>query len=214
MSQSPRDRDPVARYVAAHPVRKLHIGCGDNLLPGWLNADRHPFSDAVLPLDAARVFPLPDAGFDYVFSEHLIEHLEYRAGLFLLAECRRVLKPGGRIRVATPDLAFLMDLYRRDKSELQASYVEWATASFVPDAPFAADVFVINNFVRAWGHTFLYDEKVLRDSLLRAGFEDVVRCALGASSDPELCGLENESRMPPGFLRLESIVLEARRPRR
>jgi hypothetical protein len=82
---------------------------------------------------------------------------------------------------------------------------------FVPYAPYVADTFVINNFVRAWGHTFIYDEKVLRFSLEQAGFSQVDLCRLNESEDRVLQDLENEERMPVGFLRLESLTLEAKK---
>jgi predicted SAM-dependent methyltransferase len=57
--------------------------------------------------------------FDYVFSEHMIEHVSYAEGLLMLRECLRVLKPGGRIRIATPSLEVLLDLYKPSKTPIQ-----------------------------------------------------------------------------------------------
>lgn len=199
-------------YFAAHPVAKLHLGCGDHLLDGWLNTDAAPRVAGVAALDAARPLPFADASFDYVFSEHLLEHMPYPQGCAMLAECRRVLKPGGVMRLATPDLAFLVDLYRPDKSELQLAYLAWSKQCFLPWAPSADDTFVINNAVRDWGHCFIYDEKVLRHALAQAGFSAVVRCRLMASTVAALAGLENEARTPPGLLALETMVFEAVRP--
>ena len=72
-------------------------------------------------------------------------------------------------------------------------------------------MFVINNFVRDWGHLFIYDEKILRFSLEQAGFSNVIRCELNTSADEGLRDLEFEPRLPPGFLRLETMTLEATR---
>ncbi len=206
------DRRLVAGYLRAHATRKLHIGCGGNLHPGWLNSDLFPKSDAILHLDATRPFPLPDASFDYIFSEHMIEHVPYGAGHAMLRECMRVLKPGGRLRISTPDLRFLVDLCGSRPSAVQAEYIEWATRSFVPGAPYSDAVFVVNNFVRDWGHTFVYDEPTLRRSMERAGFRDVTACELGSSRDPNLHGLEHATRIPLRFLALESMTLEATKP--
>jgi hypothetical protein len=46
----------------------------------------------------------------------------------------------------------------------------------------------------------------------RAGFTDIVRGHVGTSDSPIFVGLENDKRMPDGFLDRESIVLEARKP--
>lgn len=206
------DRRLVSTYLTKHVVKKLHVGCGQNLLPGWLNSDYSPDSRSILRLDATKRFPFAAETFDYVFSEHMIEHISHRDGLHMLCECFRVLVPGGKIRVSTPDLQFLLDLYRDRTSQLRRDYVCWATEQFIADAPSATPAFVINNFVRAWGHVFIYDEPTLRRSLQDSGFRGVVRCALNSSSDPELANLENERRMPEGFLRLESMTFEATKP--
>jgi len=68
---------------------------------------------------------------------------------------------------------------------------------------------VVNNLFRAWGHQHSHDEAGLRGELARAGFHDIRRHELAQSDDTELAGLEHEERMPPGFPRLETIVLEA-----
>jgi predicted SAM-dependent methyltransferase len=210
--QNPGERNNMAvieAYLAAHEIRKLHIGCGSNRLEGWLNSDYFPKAEGVLHLDATARFPIGDAELDYIFSEHMIEHVSYAEGISMLCECHRVLRPNGIIRISTPDLQFLMDLYRDDKSELQKEYIKWATEKFIKDAPYCDDVFVINNFFRDWGHLFIYDEKTLRRSLETSGFVNIIRCGLNESSDDVLKNLENDKRMPEGFLALESFTLEA-----
>jgi hypothetical protein len=108
----------------------------------------------------------------------------------------------------TPDLKFLIELYSDDKTTVQSAYIKWSKESFAPWATEATDTFVINNFVRDWGHCFIYDEKTLRESLQDADFRLVVRCALQQSTTPELRNLEHEARMPIDFLRLETMTLE------
>ena len=206
------DRNIIDDYFKEHGIRKLHIGCGPNVLHGWLNSDYYPQSAQILHLDATEPFPFKNDEFDYVFSEHMIEHITYSQGSHMLAECHRVLKPTGKVRIATPDLSFLIDLYGSDKSDLQKDYIKWATNRFISTAPYYEDTFVINNFVRDWGHKFIYDEKTLRYSLEKAGFTGIVKRYLSDNEDHELRDLENEGRMPPGFLRLESIVLEGTKP--
>jgi predicted SAM-dependent methyltransferase len=202
------DRDIAYRYLAQSKEPKLHIGCGQHVLPDWLNTDRSPNSVEIMHIDATRPLAFKAETFDFVFTEHLIEHLPYRTGLELLAECRRVLKPAGKIRISTPNLAFLIDLARADKSDLQREYIKWACRTFVPGAPEDNETFAINNFVRGWGHTFIYDEKTLSRAMKEAGFKEVIKFDLQQSGDVALRNLENEGRMPPGFLALETLTLE------
>jgi predicted SAM-dependent methyltransferase len=195
-------------YFAEREIKKLHIGCGGNILGDWLNSDFFPHSDRIVHLDATDSFPFSNETFDYIFSEHMIEHISYSNGLAMLSECHRVLRNNRKIRISTPNLKFLIDLYTDDKSEAQREYIKWATDTFIKSAPYYDDTFVINNFVRDWGHLFIYDEKTLRSSLEKAGFTKIIRCDLNESEDESFRNLENEKRMPKGFLKLESVILE------
>ena len=65
----------------------------------------------VYQLDVTKPFPFQSGIFDAVFSERMIEHIPYLAGRSTLQECFRVLKAGGMIRISTPNLHFLIDLY-------------------------------------------------------------------------------------------------------
>lgn len=224
----------ISRYFLDHDVRKLHIGCGENVLDGWLNTDVFWWGRRnVRYLDAASRFPFGDEyRFDYVFSEHQIEHFPLSIGLAMLEECFRILKPGGKIRITTPDLRFLIGICREDKSAIEKEYVDWtvnrsalpprsaiereyadwvANRSALPPRlrSVPSDAFVVNRFMRSWGHQFIYDEKTLSLALLSAGFSDVTRCALNESGDDALRGIEHESRLPRGCLALESMTLEA-----
>lgn len=202
------DNNLKKEYFSKEKVKKLHVGCGDIILKGWLNADYYPKSDKILYLDATKRFPFNNDEFDYIFCEHMIEHIAYTEGMIMLSECFRILKSGGKLRISTPDLQFLIGLYSNDKSNLQCDYIKWAIDTFIRYSPCYQDTFVINNFVRDWGHKFIYDEKVLRASLEKLGFTNITRCELNDSASEELRNLENESRMPDGFLGLESMVLE------
>jgi predicted SAM-dependent methyltransferase len=206
------DRKLARQYLGSSTVRKLHIGCGTHLLIGWLNSDFLPSCPKILHLDATQPFPFEDGTFDYIFTEHMIEHISYQAGQNMLRECRRVLNENGRIRISTPTLSFLFDLYQGRKSGLQIDYIKWAM-QLVEDDVEENVVFIINNFMRNWGHTFIYDEDTLRQAMTEAGFVSIVRCSLQESEHLAFRNIENESRMPPGLLRLESVTLEARKSR-
>jgi predicted SAM-dependent methyltransferase len=205
------DRQVLNTYLDRHEIRKLQIGSGFNILDGWLNSDYQPIPTDLFRLDATKTFPIGDNEFDYIFSEHIIEHIEYAEGLSMLSECFRILRQNGTIRVSTPNLPFLLDLYRQDKSPQQIAYIKWATDNFIPGTDYYDDVFVINNYVRDWGHRFIYDEKTLRASLEKAGFTNITRCNLNQSQEEAFRNLENEARLPAGFLQMESLTLEGKR---
>jgi predicted SAM-dependent methyltransferase len=203
----------IGAYLRTHSVRKLHLGAGENVLSGWLNTDASGWRlEDVVYLDARKPFPFPDASFDAVFSEHMLEHLTYGEGQACLRECLRVLRPGGRIRVSTPALDRLAHLYDAEPTDLQQRYMRWAVDTLGADGGAYLPGFVVNNFVRAWGHRFIYDEQTLRHALTTTGFVAVERREVGEGGSPELTGLERHLAETPEFNEYETLVLEARRP--
>jgi predicted SAM-dependent methyltransferase len=207
-----RDQRYIRNYLATHPIAKLQIGAGHNLRAGWLNTNWYPNTNAAVLLDATNPFPLSDASFDYVHSEHVIEHLPEPGGANLIRETFRILKPGGKFRMATPDINFLFRLMKTDLGELEQRYIRWAgVPTHGSNGP--TPLSVVNKFVREWGHLFIYDEPTLAASMRAAGFTDIKTFNILESDDPELEGLENAARMEDGFLQLETMTLEGTKPR-
>lgn len=208
-----------SRLTKAHlldqPDLKLHLGCGENILPGWVNSDLFPDSNEVLHLDASLKFPFEDDVCSCVFSEHMIEHIPYAAATNMVAESFRVLRAGGIFRVSTPDIRFLIELFNNQITKQQEPYIEFEIER--NDAVVRKEegpTFALNHFVRAWGHMFIHSEETLRAIIERAGFANIEKRTLNDSPVPELRELEHESRMPEGFLQLQSITLEATKPRK
>jgi len=210
----------IDEYLSTHAVRKLHLGAGPALIEGWLNTDINPRSPQVAFLDATKPFPLADASFDYAYSEHMIEHVPWSDGLRMLRECRRVLRPGGRVRIATPDLEVFLGLYGHESDPPRGRYVRWVTERYLGgDGAARAEgegraSLVINNVFRDWGHQFLYDAELLGTALRVAGFAGARRVRAGESDDPNLRGIESHGRVvhDEEMAAFETLVLEAERP--
>jgi predicted SAM-dependent methyltransferase len=202
----------IRQYFKTHPIAKLQVGAGFNVLEGWLCTDLHPSHDSAVFLDATRPFPFADRSFDYVYSEHMIEHVCWKDGLFMLRECRRVLKPGGKIRVATPDLKVLLDLYAGKGGPMGEQYIHWVTDKFLDGVPDYKPQFVINNAFDNWGHRFLYDAEVLTLALQQARFDAIRQVRTGESDDPQLRGLESHGKYieDDRMADFETMVFEAR----
>lgn len=210
------DRRLIATHLSTADVPRLHLGCGTRALDGWLNSDFSPRSANAIRVDATKPFPFDDSTFEYVYSEHMIEHLARRDTERLLGEINRVLKPGGRVRVSTPDLDRLIALFRPADQHTtdERRYIELIATHSVTDIdPAAATaVHVLNNNMRDWGHQFLFDFDTLRDAMVAAGLTSIERFELQQSDDPMLAGLANETRMPPGLVAFETMTLEATAP--
>ena len=207
----------IRRYLAEHKMPKLQIGAGPTPRPGWLNSDLDPAQHGTIFLDATKPLPFADETFEYVYLEHMIEHVPYDAACSMLGECLRVLRPSGKIRVATPDLERLVRLYedRRDLAPDQAAYVDWTGRRWCGEDR-AQPVFIVNLLFRNWRHQFLFDEETLRSAMFGAGFNHVRRCQVGESDDAQLRDLEEHGRVigNEAANEFETLVVEAERPRR
>lgn len=206
------DQRRIDSYLAGAAEPKLQFGCGLNPRPGWLNTDYFPDDPALIHLDLTRRFPLPSDCAALVFSEHVIEHLTLAGAINMLRESFRVLRPGGRIRVSTPSLAALLDIYQRPDEPLHRAYLDWHAATWLAKAEVVTPAIILNDFARNWGHLLIHDAETLRTLIARAGFIDIRACALQQSDDERLANLENDTRMPAGLLALHTMTFEAVKP--
>lgn len=160
-------------------TRRLHLACGGNLMDGWANIDLEGPA-RVIKLDLTAPLPVGSDTMDRIYSEHFIEHIERSAAERLLAECHRALRPGGVLRISTPDLRFITEQYRSGRLD------EWHDVNWHPDSPCR----LLNDSMRLWGHHFLYDEAELRAVFARAGFSEVATRGWRQSPHADLAGLE------------------------
>ncbi|MCG6872321.1 MAG: methyltransferase domain-containing protein [Gammaproteobacteria bacterium] len=88
------------------PVR-LNLGCGDKLLAGYVNVDAVAQRAGARPdvrCDLRRLEPFADDSVDEILAVHVVEHFWRWEVEAVLAEWRRVLRPGGRLVLECPDL--------------------------------------------------------------------------------------------------------------
>jgi len=194
ITQPGRRSKIIKSYLSSNEIRKLQLGAGPTFIDGWLSTDITPESDHVVYLDTTKPFSFDEKTFDYVYSEHIIEHISWHEGLLMLKECRRVLKPGGTIRIATPDLEVLIGLYSRNLDPLNERYINWITNRFLTGIHVYKASFVINNAFRNWGHQFLYDGELMEMAMQEAGFTNIKRCIPGESDDENLRGIESHGK--------------------
>ena len=207
------------RYIATHSIRKLHVGCGGNIFETWLNTDLEGNNKNIVTLDVAKPFPIPPATFDYIYSEHLIEHLSFSQQVNYLKESFRILRTGGRVRIATPDFEFLMKLGQEQKTDFQKVYLDWNARTFLKNIPGElvhgsdAHVYVINNYFRDWGHQLIHGKSSLANLLKFCGFSQLKFQNVGKSDDPQLTTLEHHGAMiTESYNEFETMVIEGVKP--
>jgi predicted SAM-dependent methyltransferase len=195
---------------------KVTLGTGTNVRPGWINTDYEPLSKEVLYVDATKRLPFPERFVDYFHTEHMIEHIPLHSTQFILSECYRTLKPGGKIRIATPDIMKLSRLLTDPNALDVVEYTKWALEHVPPkveDSTPLTPCMVFNNFMRNWGHQFIFDEPTLKGLLIKAGFASVRRCEINESDDPNLANQEmRQVAIGDAANNFETIVIEATKP--
>ncbi len=204
----------LAKYLLTNKVKKLQLGCGLNPIEGFFNTDIN-IIDGVYYVDECQPLPFGAETFHYVFLEHNFEHLSYQEGRALLRECYRILKPNGVLRLTTPCLEFLLDIYQHPETGLHQTYMKWHFEKFAPEMyeDFKEELppaLLISNFLRLWGHKCIYDHTTIKRCLDVAGFKDVKFCEVCKSEHPELQNLEHHQNViPVQFNALETMCLEA-----
>lgn len=158
---------------------RLHLGCGSNVIRGWTNLDLEP-GPGVVRHDLTRPLPFASGCAEFIFSEHFIEHIARPQAHALLRECHRVLRPGGILRLSTPDLRVLVAEYIKQRT------TEWMDVGWLPLSPCQ----MFNEGMRLWGHQFVYDLDELAGLLFECGFREVVKVPWRQSAHGPLQGLE------------------------
>jgi predicted SAM-dependent methyltransferase len=152
--------------------------------------------------DAARRIPHAGGTVEAIYTSHMLEHLDRAEARAFLAECRRVLKPGGILRLAVPDLRNAAYQYLR----LGDADGFLRHLQFDLDKPRGPVARLRRLLGGGRGHHWMYD----RDSLLAlveaAGFVEVGPVAEGRTRIADPGGLDLNER------EADSLCLEARRP--
>jgi predicted SAM-dependent methyltransferase len=208
---------------------RLNLGCGTTAPAGWVNIDRSPgllvarhpalrsFAKRINVLrgpqawvewpknivrhDITKALPFQTESVDYVYSSHALEHLARQDAVNLIAECRRVLRPGGVLRLALPDLRALIEEYLQDPDPKAADRFMEGSGLGLLRRPRGAERAI--ELVSGARHRWMYDTSSLRSLCQEQGFHPVVSCTFRQGEVPDLAEVEH---------REDSLFLEATVP--
>lgn len=197
-----KSRAGKALASAPRPI-KLEIG-GIEDRPGWVVTNVGAVTRNYL--DCTARWPLEDGACSHVFSDNVIEHITLAQGRTMMAEAFRCLRPGGHIRLVTPDIRGHVELYLAGREALSSPEAEhYRSAGLVVEHPIDLVRIPIGSFGHHTG--YVYDFETLEAELTRVGFTDVTRVELGDSVHPEFRG--HDQRKSEGGAQ---IAVEATKP--
>jgi predicted SAM-dependent methyltransferase len=197
-----RDRRWIEAWAERRDLR-INLGSSDQHVEGWISADiTRDLEGRCLRMDATAPWPFASGTAMAIATEHMIEHIDPDAVPGVLAEAFRVLRPGGMLRISTPNLRRICEAYvTKDDAILDAHRAHGYRARTHAD--------LVNNYLHAYGHVHVYDIESLRLLLEDAGFVDIREAAFGRSEHPELRGID---RHDPGPLHDLVVWVDAVKP--
>jgi predicted SAM-dependent methyltransferase len=108
-------------------VQFLNVACGDHFIlnSSWENIDFAPKCKEIKQGNVLKGLPYKENTFEIVYSSHLVEHISRKDILNFLIECRRVLKPGGLIRLVLPDFEKIAREYLKNVEQGKLLFSEF-----------------------------------------------------------------------------------------
>lgn len=192
-----------AAQACGEPVR-IVIGAGKKPRHGWINTDIVWQVPAYL--DATRRWPVPDGSIDLIFGDDVIEHVTLVQARELFRHALAALKPGGILRLATPDVEAVARQYLENGELARLGMERNRERGKEFDHPVQLLTQVYVGAKHYLG--FIYDWASLSAELRAAGFE-VRRAPSGKSEHADLVGLE--VRTHPAE-RATTLVVEGIKP--
>ena len=245
-SIAPAERATRDMSMNLNKIDRLNLGCGPNAPAGWLNVDgswnawlsNHTYLRKTLkafgvisknspgaewnvrPLvhDLTKPLPFKENSVAVIYGAHVLEHLYLADAQRLLAECLRVLRPGGVIRMVVPDLRSMVASYLKSKNGESPPPAERVSAAdklnemlgFRSPAPPKGNP--LFKFYYLWKdfhhHKWMYDSDSLIRYMENAGFTAVSEKAYLQSEIPGIDEVEEAGRVLDGA----GICVEGRKP--
>lgn len=203
-----RNRHFQLSSTACRTRNYLDVGCGPKLHAQFVNLDYLWRPGIDVCWDVTRGLPFRDGRFQGIFSEHCLEHFPPELGLALLREMRRVLAPGGHIRLVVPDAEQYLRAYLSHLAQdgLQRFPYESAERSQPGWRPLTSVNRVFyQDRSSPFGHRVMFDYDLLAHWLADAGFVQISKSLFNHGRDPSLV-IDSPERA------CESLYVEATAP--
>ena len=188
-SFSIKHKKMLSRYKTKNNL-KLHIGCGEAIIDGWINIDCYPplgnFEAEVLTIDLRSPLIFSDNSVQSILSEHFLEHMNFEdVRNQFIPKVKRVLQDGGVIRFSVPDGEFFINEYLASKNSLNDPL-------YIINRGMQTDMMKLNEMARDVGHQYLYDFETMKMILEEAGFSNVKKKSFNSTDYVLFKGLDRQ----------------------
>lgn len=136
----------------------IHLGCGDISSPEFINVDIYPASHIHYACNVKDLSIFHDEYCNLVYASHVLEHVPYNDLRKVLWEWKRILKPGGILRLSVPDFDKIIDIYKSSSRNINSVL-----------GPLLGGQETKYNF-----HHSIFNSKYLSDKLREVGFEKIL----------------------------------------
>ena len=175
-------------------IKRLNWGCGQQGEPGWINSDIKEGPGIDISCDIQDGLPLESDSLDYIVSIHALPMISYPDVVSVLQELKRVLKPGGVLRLGLPDLDKGIQAYHKNERDY----------FFIPDDEVKgiSGKLIVQLIWYGYSRT-MFTYEFAEELIQKAGFQNVHQCGYQEtrSSFSEIVSLDNRER--------ESFFVEA-----
>jgi FkbM family methyltransferase len=175
-----------AGLAAPERPLRLHLGCGEQRLDGYVNLDYAPDAHNVMRVRAdfhadVAALEFPSESVDEIRLHHVFEHFPRVVALALLVRWQRWLKPGGVLRIETPDLEGSARVIASTEAPLAHKLAAARHLAGDQAAPWAY-------------HVDLWFPERFRRTLARLGFTDVAVTSSRWAEPPHLANVDVSAR--------------------
>lgn len=121
------------KYYFSENNLKLNLGCGKDIKEGFINIDSEEKQgvDIDIIADLSHGIPIHTSTSSFIYSSHMIEHLNWNDGISLLKECYRCLQFGGKLRLLFPDFKKIMKAYVDNDKEFFSDILNYLNNDYL-----------------------------------------------------------------------------------
>ena len=139
-------------------MNKLHLGCGNKIIPGFINVDIRPLDGVDLVDDISRLNNIENNSTELIYACHVLEHFSRHEYINVLKRWYEVLEDGGKLRISIPDFEKVVDHYNKNKDIKKLLGFLYGGQNYEQNYHYCG-----------------WDFKSIKEDLLSIGFKDVYK---------------------------------------